>query len=105
MAKGANAALRALLAEVRTELSAVSDAAQQLRYEKKELERLLEEKTEEWTEERVMRISAQSGLVRYMKMNRLGHRIGYDPAEDTGLPAELRALAQLQRTDAVGNPV
>jgi hypothetical protein len=32
--------------------------------------------------ERIQRVAAQRGLVRYMKEHGLGHRIGYDPDED-----------------------
>lgn len=46
--------------------------------------------------ERLMRVSAQRGLVRYMREHGLSDRIGYDPDQDPAVSewmAELEAIA------------
>lgn len=41
--------------------------------------------------ERLTRVSAQRGLVAYMKEHDLGHRIGYDPDKDQAVLVEIEA--------------
>jgi hypothetical protein len=43
--------------------------------------------------EQIRRVSAQRGLVAYMKEHGLGDRIGYDPDQDESLNPLLKAMA------------
>lgn len=97
MAAGANAQLRAALAQCAADLDAAVKDAANAHTEARGLSRALERQQEATRFEQTKRIAAQNGLVAYMTAHGEGHRIGYDPTTDQSLPLELLALARAQR--------